>query len=129
MLVALLLACATDPHGPRPIAWDHAACDHCGMLISDPRYGAEIVARDGTVLEFDDPACLFRHIEQHPMPIRDVYFRDAQASEDVWLSSMAVSFVADDGAPMDGGLAAVPAGTPGALSFGEASSRVLGGAR
>ena len=130
MTLALLLACAVDTSTPRPIPLDRAACDACSMLISDGRFAAQLVTRDGVFHEFDDPACLFRFIaDQHPN-LANVWFRDASADGEVWLDWHDVEFVPATGAPMDGGLAAAPVGTEeGALSFSAASSLVLGGAK
>lgn len=125
-MIFVLWACAPDLSAPVPVAWDHAACDHCGMLISDPRFAAQLVTRDGERREYDDPACLFRDIAQDHPSLGNVWFHDSAG--DGWLPWSGVAFVPASGAPMDGGLAAVvPA--PGALSFGEASARVLGGGR
>ena len=55
LLVALLAAC---DRGPRPIAYGRDACDYCRMVISDPRYGAELVTAKGKVHEFDSIECL-----------------------------------------------------------------------
>jgi copper chaperone NosL len=43
---------------PTPIAYGTDACVHCGMIISDPRYGAELVTKTGKVYKFDAIECL-----------------------------------------------------------------------
>lgn len=126
MIAALLFACAVDLETPRPIAMDRAACDHCGMLVSDARFASELVTKDGTWYEFDDPACLFKFVaDKHPA-IGNIWFRDSTTTEEVWLNWQQVAFVPDPGAPMNGGFAAVPAGSaPDAVSFSEASGHAL----
>jgi copper chaperone NosL len=124
-MTLLTLACNAGPAAPAAITYDHTACSACGMLISDPHFAAQLVTREGERRYFDDPVCLFRDIvERHPS-LANVWFRDFTATEDVWLPYTAVGFVEARGAPMAGGLAAVPVGTPGAVTFGEASSRAL----
>lgn len=131
MILAFAWGCHAGPPEPQRVAYDHSACDDCGMLVSDPRFAAQLVEGDGHRRTFDDPACLFRFVAANHPSIRGAWFRDATAplGEDAWLPYDGVGFVVSDGAPMGGGFAAVPVGTAGAVSFGEASSRVLGGER
>lgn len=123
-----LLACTPSLDEPANLAYDHAACDHCGMMISDPRFAAQL-ATDEERVAFDDPACAFRYIADHGPAVRHVWFQDATSEAPAWLDWHQVGFVKADGAPMDGGLAAVPLVADGAIPFSAASSRLLGGAR
>jgi hypothetical protein len=123
---ALLLACARDLGKAPDIAWDHVACDGCGMIVSDPRFAAQLVPQDGPVRVFDDPACLFAYVERDAPHIAKLWFHDHRGVDGRWLDEREVAFVAATGTPMAGGLGAVPAGTAGAISFGEASARTLG---
>lgn len=126
MIAALLFACAVDLETPKSIVMDRSACDHCGMLVSDARFASELVTKDGTWYEFDDPACLFKFIgDKHPS-IGNIWFRDSTAPGEVWLNWQTVTFVRDPGAPMNGGFAAVPGGSDkSAISFSEASGFAL----
>lgn len=127
-LIAWLAGCAPDLSSPAPIPYDHVACDHCGMLISDPRFAAQLATRDGERHEFDDPACLFLWIVDHEPALAGAWFSDSSSADgDVWLSYREVGFIEAKGSPMGGGLGAVPEGTAGAISFGAASSRAVGG--
>jgi hypothetical protein len=119
-----LLACAPDLSQPTPIVWDRVACDHCGMLVSDPRFAAQLVTRSGERREYDDPACLFHDIADTHPSVANAWFHDGQD----WVSWTAVEFTPAADAPMDGGVAARPAGG-GGMSFGAASALVLGSAR
>jgi len=56
LLGAAALACGTP--GPTPIAFGRVACEHCHMIIADPRFAAELVTRTGKVYPFDDAGCL-----------------------------------------------------------------------
>lgn len=126
-LLSLFASCAPALSEPTPIAYDHVACDHCGMLVSDPRFAAQLVTRDGDRHEFDDPACLFLWMVDHTPQMGNAWFRDHSTMEsEVWLSWREVGFVEAEQTPMGGGWGAVPAGTVGAVSFGAASSRVVG---
>lgn len=124
----MLCACGGPGDGPASLSYDHVACDECGMIVGDPRFAAQLLTRDGQRKEFDDPACAFKFIlSQHPSLVH-VWFRDATASTERWLDESSVVFVPTKGAPMDGGWSAGPIGTPGGVSFGQASSATIGGA-
>lgn len=127
-ILASLLACATAPTGAPELVYDRLACGHCGMVVSEPRFAAQLVTADEEVMVFDDPACLVREITDRAPSLKQIWLRDSTSREERWLASDAVGFVPATGAPMNGGWAAVPVGTPGAISFGEMSSRVLSAA-
>lgn len=124
-MIALLVACHAGPPEPAEVAYDHVACSECAMLVSDPRFSAQLLERDGERRTFDDPACLFRYVAEHHPSIAGAWFRDSTTADEVWLRYDGVGFVDSPGAPMGGGLAAVPVGTAGARTFGEASSTVF----
>jgi copper chaperone NosL len=122
-----LVACGTPVDQPEHIAIDREACDACGMLISDPRFEAQLVTKEGERHTFDDPACVFRFIADHGPHLAHVWFRDSTTPDEVWLEQRQVAFVRQPGSPMNGGFAAVPLGTENALSFAETSHAVLDG--
>ena len=127
MLLLLFLACAGVPDSPPPIDYDRAACSSCGMLVSEPRFAAELVTAAGDIHTYDDPGCLFRDIVATKPSIARLWFRDSTSVEERWISWAEVAFVPAAGAPMNGGYAAVPMGTPGAIGFGEAGAAALQG--
>jgi copper chaperone NosL len=43
---------------PQPIRYGQDECADCKMMISDQRFGAEIVTRKGRVVKFDDVGCM-----------------------------------------------------------------------
>lgn len=50
---------------PRPIAFGKDACSHCRMIISDPKFGYQLVTTKGKVYVFDDLNCFWNfRIEQ-----------------------------------------------------------------
>lgn len=64
-VVALLVAGCGEP-GPRELALDRDACAHCHMIVSDARFGGELVTRHGRVLVFDDAGCLATFVREEP---------------------------------------------------------------
>lgn len=120
-MMLFLVACATDPDAPPDVAFDHVACDHCGMLVSEARHAAVIRPREGQEKVFDDPGCLFLYVvDKHPS-IAQMWFH----TETGWVREDAVAFLQGGNTPMGSGLLAVPIGTPGALGVGEASGVAL----
>jgi hypothetical protein len=96
------------------------------MIVGDPRFAAQLLTKDGERKEFDDAACAFKFILTNHPSLVHVWFRDATASDERWLDEASAVFVPTRGAPMDGGWSAAPIGTPGGVSFGEASSASFG---
>jgi len=114
------------PDEPEPIAWDREACSHCHMHVGEPGFAAQAIDADGRVRNFDDPGCLLawraaRAARGEPALAR-VWFH--HATERVWLPLERVAFVRVARSPMGSGLAAVAAGTPGALTVDQAAAEI-----
>ncbi len=54
VLVALSLGACEADAGPGEIKLGRDVCENCGMIISDPRFLAEIRLADGKLHKFDD---------------------------------------------------------------------------
>jgi hypothetical protein len=119
----LWFACATDPNSPPHLAFDRAACAHCGMLVSEPRHAAALRVREGAELPFDDPGCLFQYVLEQRPAVTQMWFHTPTE----WVREDAVAFLAGGQTPMGSGLLAVEVGTAGSLGVGEASGLALGG--
>jgi copper chaperone NosL len=114
-VAAIVLRGHPVPDGPVDIVWNREPCAHCHMLVGEPAFAAEIVTTDGDVIVFDDPGCLVRYLEEHTPPVHRIWFHDS--TRDHWLSAQEVGFVPGAATPMNYGLAAVPAATPGAIAL------------
>jgi copper chaperone NosL len=57
-----LLACSTEP---REIEYNQDQCDECKMMISDPRFGAELVTSKGKVYKYDAAECMIRAVKKN----------------------------------------------------------------
>lgn len=117
-----LLACGPSDDGPAPIAFDRTPCAHCGMLVGDPRFAAQLRTPEGDVLAFDDPGCLLRWRLEHPDASGAAWYHDVH--EDRWLRESEAAFVSVPDSPMGFEIGAVPANSPGAFGLAEASERV-----
>lgn len=113
----------TLPDGPAPVVWDKTACAHCRMHVGEPAFAAQAQLADGTVLDFDDPGCLARWLDEHASAtLHATYFHHHR--DDRWLSPSDVGFLATTPTPMGFGFAAVDAATPGAITWPEFRARV-----
>lgn len=105
--VISLAGCST---GPDPIRIGKDSCHFCKMVISDNRFGAEIVSTKSKTYKFDDEHCLMAFIRSAELPkanIRNVYFVNfcephelVDAEKAIFLQSPALK------SPMNGNIAA-----------------------
>jgi copper chaperone NosL len=107
------------PTGPVPVVWNKTVCAECRMAVSERGYAAQLQTRDHQVLDFDDPGCLFRYVEQNAPSIHEIYFHHLR--EERWLSREQVAFVTAHPSPMAYDLGAVDLGVDSAQTFEEAS--------
>lgn len=105
--LALLASCAGGPPEPAPILLDEDACSYCRMAISERRYAAELVTREGRVERFDDAGCLAAWLREHGRPEGAAAFVTDYRTGD-WLAAEAATYVASPAlpTPMRSGLAA-----------------------
>lgn len=69
------LACAANPH---IIKLGVDACVECRMVVTDGRFGAQVVTRTGKTLTFDSIECMNRHVAtMASSDVRDVWVVDA----------------------------------------------------
>jgi hypothetical protein len=92
------------------------------MLISEPRFAAQLETEDGEIRSFDDPGCLLAELEARAPSVRRLWFHHVR--EDRWLDGAHVAFESAGETPMGYGLGAVDANTAGAISFDAARARV-----
>lgn len=114
-LAVALLRAQAPPEGPVPVAWDRQPCARCRMLVSEPRFAAQIHTGDGVVLHFDDPGCLLLYEEETESAARATWFHHVR--EDRWVPGEQAVFVPIAPTPMGYGLGAMARGeVDGALS-------------
>lgn len=58
LLLFVLLILSACSKSPEPISYGQDECVYCRMLITDNRYGAEIVSGKGKTYKFDSLECL-----------------------------------------------------------------------
>ena len=118
-----VFASSDVPDGPVAIVWDKAACSDCGMHIGERPFAAQVTTRSGRSLAFDDPGCLFLHLDREPVAVHRIWFHHLR--EDRWLPADAVAFVRVEPTPMGFGFGAVDPGEPGSLSIDQVRQACL----
>jgi len=128
VLTAPLAACKPKS-GPEPIHYDREVCEMCNMIISDPRFAAEIRAPDGSLHKFDDIGDAVHWL------IRQDWGKAGKAPKEFWVMDMndgktwldarKAWYVPGKTTPMDYGFGAVPEKVPGALGFAEMKKKVI----
>lgn len=96
LALALLLAACEDLEVAKDPVWNKQPCEHCHMVLSDPRYAAQVSTEDGRRLYFDDIGCM-------------ASFLNARASESVrawarvgghWHDARTMRYARDGQTPM-----------------------------
>lgn len=75
MLLILVGSVSGCNAGPEPIRYGKEECSDCKMIISDQRFGAEIVTRKGKVLKFDDVGCMSSFMKRGGVPQDEIKLR------------------------------------------------------
>ena len=115
----LLAACKEPDEGPVKIRWGRETCTICGMIISDPRYAAEIRDPEKNLFKFDDIGDAVHWLSVQDWkadPKIEFWVRDSNTGKD-WLDARKAFYHPDTISPMDYGYAAVPTKETGAVTF------------
>jgi copper chaperone NosL len=138
-LAAALSSCGKSssalPAGMHEIKWDRDICSRCSMVISDRRFGAEMVGGPKrTVFKFDDIGCAIfwtrDRIADHPWmndAATKLWVADQNSrSDDVrWLEARAAHYVTRT-SPMAYNQVAVARPEAGSVDFPTMIEHVLG---
>ena len=58
LTLLFITGCGADPE---PINYGHDECEFCRMLITDNRYGSEILTDKGKAFKFDEVGCMIEY--------------------------------------------------------------------
>lgn len=108
LLLLLILGACTPDQKPQRIIYGKDVCEHCHMVISDPRFGGQIVTRKGKVFLFDSVNCLHGYLQNHLGREQKIFFVDS-LQKDEWLEADQAhfSFLEALRSPMGAGVIAV----------------------
>lgn len=62
-IISVLIACSVEPEA---INFGNDHCVSCKMMISDPKYGAELVTDKGRIYKFDAIECMIPYLKENP---------------------------------------------------------------
>lgn len=122
----LLAACGQDK-GPVEIKYDRDACENCGMIISNPRYAAELrLAADNSTHKFDDIGDAMNWLERQGGGLagaREIWVMDSETGQS-WLDAR-TAFYRHGESPMNYDFAAIRGPAPDAVDFAAMRSQAL----
>lgn len=79
-------ACTGGPVRPARLDAGNEACGWCRMVVSDPRFAAQLVAPSEEPVFFDDIGCMASYLKGRPLPLGAVAFvADHRAKE--WVAA------------------------------------------
>ena len=129
VLVSVMLAgCFGDPEtGPVEIRYGRDTCDFCRMIISDPRYAAQI--RGGPkhkAYKFDDigDAVHFLNLQDWKDAAKVEFWVMNSEDAQTWLDARKASYLRGQPTPMDYGYAAIPDARADTLTYAEMTDKV-----
>lgn len=64
MLIGFFIVSCTNP-GAEPIHLNKDRCSHCEMVISNGKFGAEVITNKGRIYKFDDLGCMVNYITKN----------------------------------------------------------------
>lgn len=128
-LSMLLSACSREPEtGPVPIAYGRDGCDLCGMIISDPRFAAEVRGgADRRVYKFDDMGDAVHFLARQTWKddaAVEIWVMDVDTGK-TWLDARKAYFIEGMQSPMAHGFGAVAEPRAGAVSFEVMQGKVM----
>lgn len=98
----IVVACEDASRAIDPV-WGKQACAHCAMLLSEPRFAAELTTIDGDRLFFDDVGCMAAYVGDHEVALRAMWVR---TSNGAWVDAKSARFKTGSATPMDYGFEA-----------------------
>ncbi|MBI2259534.1 MAG: nitrous oxide reductase accessory protein NosL [Flavobacteriia bacterium] len=70
LIILNLISCEVST---KPIDYGNDSCELCKMIVSDKRYGTEIVTKKGKVFTFDSVECLLHFLNQKKIKNSDIF--------------------------------------------------------
>jgi hypothetical protein len=117
---AALAAGCTKDDAPVEPAWGKEPCAHCAMVLSERRFGAQILTRGGDRFFFDDPGCMVVFAQRRGLDAERAWVRDEASGR--WVDARGAHYAGGAKSPMDYGFE--PSGA-GPLAWDDMRARVL----
>lgn len=94
---------------PPAVNYGRDTCDRCGMIISDERYAAGLVASDGTTTLFDDVGEMLQSVREEGLNDRRAWAHDWNSRAWIDATTAVYARVAPETTPMGTGIVAFSA--------------------
>jgi nitrous oxide reductase accessory protein NosL len=128
--IVLLAACNKEPQtGPIDVHFDRDICDHCRMVLSDPRFIAEIryfpPGKRSKVAKFDDVGCAVIWLQKQPFaddPKVEIWVADHRNKK--WIDARTATYVPMKSTPMEYGLGAQADPAANGVDFAQAKLKI-----
>lgn len=122
---ALVAACSPPASGPVRVAWGRDACQHCGMVIGDERFAAQVRRGPRDAARFDDFGCAMTWLEEHGGvdTASEIWVMDEDRRE--WIDAQRATYRTGRSTPMGYGFGAALVPGPESLDFAAARAAVL----
>jgi copper chaperone NosL len=110
LLVPLALGACSKADQPEDAVWGKQPCEHCKMVLSEPRHAAQAISARGDRLFFDDLGCLLEHERARGEELPRAWVRSEQGA---WIDARRARYATGARTPMDYGYASSEAGPLG----------------
>lgn len=128
LLLPFLAGCFEEPTGPAEIRYDRDVCEICRMIISDPRFAAQVRGGEHMdVWKFDDIGDALHWLKEQPWrddPKTEIWVTDYDHPGE-WLDARKAHYVSGVVSPMDYGFGAVGDSRDGAVDFAAMQAAVI----
>jgi hypothetical protein len=108
LLLLLNSACQAPADRPEDPVWGKQSCASCAMLVSAPRFAAQLVPSRGEARYFDDVGCLAAYLAQRANAGGEAWVREERGG---WVKAESSRFESGAKTPMDYGFELSPTGT------------------
>ena len=130
LLLLGLLGCSNEPDtGPVKVHLDRDICTRCRMVLSDPRFVAEVrwfpEGKRSKIAKFDDIGCATLWLQEQPFrddPRVEIWVADYRTYR--WIDARKAHYVKLNNSPMEYGLGAQSDPAPDALDFEQAKAQI-----
>ncbi len=130
VLLLLLAACDGEPQtGPIDVRFDRDTCAHCRMVLSDPRFVAEVryfpAGKRSRVAKFDDIGCAVIWLQQQDFADNaktEIWVADHRNKK--WIDARTATYVPMKSTPMEYGLGAQSDSAANGLTFEQAKKKI-----
>ncbi len=127
ILPLMLVGCNEPETGPGEIHFGRDICERCGMIITDPRYAAQIREPEGKLHKFDDIGDAVTWLNAKPWamdPKTEIWVMD-NGTGTKWIEARSAHFIPGLMSPMAFGFGAYEEAKENSMSFESMLKKVL----